>query len=385
MSHVNRSIASGRLVKREKFHDNDSDVSPRLGVSLDNFNLTSMMNEEWSRETTQLKRLNTLDSDATTSSSREGDSSDNLSVSDDYISDDDSDDDEDDALYEPKPRICFESVYAMSTRDKIGEGTYGVVYAATHRESNARVAVKCFDKSTMDLADTVQLLREVDVLRMIHHSHVIKFVDFFDEPQHYYLVTELVNGGDLFDRLARRKVYAEEKVRALVLTLLKTVESLHGLNIVHGDLKLENILLTSTDNDVSIKLCDFGFARHDMNDELTGHWGSTDYMAPEIFSCARYGRQADVWSVGVITYMLLSGVSPFGGQTKAELVTNIQRGHVAFPAIYWRRVSAQAKAFVSTMLVANPRNRSTIQDLLAHPWLQEPAPLAIKSKPRAVN
>ncbi|KAF0691641.1 Aste57867_17171 [Aphanomyces stellatus] len=285
---------------------------------------------------------------------------------------------------EPKP--SFRSLYDLSY-DKLGEGASTTVFAATHKETYVRVAVKCFAKAEMQLEDEDDLCREVDILRGLSHPDIIRFVDFFDEPNYYFLVTELVEGGELFDRLVQKEVYSERDAQQLVRALLGVVQYLHQRNIVHQDLKvhvmltcqdetthsLENILLVTSDDDTTIKLCDFGFAQYDTDNQLSQKWGSPDYLAPEIITQPTYGRQVDIWSAGVITFILLSGCAPFVGDTNAELLAAIQLGKIHFQPEYWHDVSPAAQSFVRRMLVVDPNERATVDDLLQDPWLARPA------------
>ncbi|KAF0688391.1 Aste57867_19986 [Aphanomyces stellatus] len=263
----------------------------------------------------------------------------------------------------------FENVYAMSTNDVLGEGASATVYVASHRRTGQRVAVKCFTKAKMRDAEVKELFEEVQILKDMKHEHILELFDFFHEPTHYYIVTDLLEGGELFERIVEKEFYSEKEARDLIKILLTAIQYMHSLNIVHRDLKPENILLRSLSDDTSIKICDFGFAKYDADRKLTEKCGSPSYIAPEILSQAYYGREVDIWSAGVITYILLCGYPPFQGATDAELLANIQRGKFEFDAPYWDDVSELARSFVTSMLVLNPKERPSAETLLQHPWI----------------
>ncbi|KAF0691640.1 Aste57867_17170 [Aphanomyces stellatus] len=275
--------------------------------------------------------------------------------------------------YEPRsPKPPFHSRYDM-THGPLGAGATASVHRAIHRETGVAVAVKCFVKAHMQLDGVADLFREVNVLQTLAHPAIVAFVDLFDEPDVYFLVLELVDGGDLFDRLALKKVYSERDAQCLVRALLEVVQYLHQLNIVHQDLKPENILLVTSDDDTSIKLCDFGFAQYDTDIQLSRKCGTTDYMAPEVLAQPTHGREADIWSIGVITYILLCGYAPFHGKTRAAIEAAIQNGAFEFHAEYWDDASPAARSFVRRMLVTDPYERATVDELLADTWLARPA------------
>ncbi|RHY90190.1 hypothetical protein DYB37_006171 [Aphanomyces astaci] len=263
----------------------------------------------------------------------------------------------------------FEDVYALATNQVLGEGGSAKVYVGTHRRTHQRVAVKVFVKAQMRDSEVSDLFEEVNILKQMKHAHILELFAFFHEPTHFYIVTDLLEGGELFDRIIEKEFYSEKEARDLVKILLTAIQYMHSLNIVHRDLKPENILLQSLTDDTSIKLADFGFAKSDIHGTMTAKCGSPSYIAPEILSQPQYGRAVDIWSAGVITYILLCGYPPFQGATDAELFANIQRGQFEFDAPYWDDVSAVAKAFVSSMLVLNPAERATADALLQHPWI----------------
>ncbi|OQR82909.1 calcium/calmodulin-dependent protein kinase [Achlya hypogyna] len=263
----------------------------------------------------------------------------------------------------------FADIYAMDPEAKLGEGATATVYVATHKKHGKRVAVKCFDKAKMAQNEIRDLFTEVGILKLMKHPHILQLHDFFEEPTHFYIVTDLLEGGELFDRIIEKEYYSEKEARDLVKLLLQALQYLHDLNIVHRDLKPENVLLMSRGDDTSIKIADFGFAKMDFEGKLTDKCGSPEYIAPEILSRSYYGKQVDIWSAGVITYILLCGYPPFSGRNNTVLFNNIKAGAFQFESPYWDDVSAEAKAFVSKMLVVDPSARASVDELLNDVWI----------------
>ncbi|ETW00902.1 CAMK/CAMK1 protein kinase [Aphanomyces invadans] len=263
----------------------------------------------------------------------------------------------------------FDEVYSLEKDSILGEGASAKVYVATHRRTRQRVAVKVFVKARMRDSEVKDMFEEVQLLQDLKHDHILQLHGFFHEPAHYYIVTDLLEGGELFDRIIEKEFYSEKEARDLIKVLLTAIQYMHSLNIVHRDLKPENILLKSVSDDTSIKIADFGFAKKDVNGEMTEKCGSPSYVAPEILAQPKYGRAVDIWSAGVIAYILLCGYPPFQGATDAELFANIQHGTFEFDSPHWDDVSELAKAFVSSMLVISPAKRATADELLQHPWI----------------
>ncbi|KDO20510.1 CAMK/CAMK1 protein kinase [Saprolegnia parasitica CBS 223.65] len=263
----------------------------------------------------------------------------------------------------------FADIYALDVDQKLGEGATAIVYVATNKRNGKRVAVKCFEKAKMVQNEIRDLFMEVGILKLMKHKNVLQLHDFFEEPAHFFIVTDLLEGGELFDRIVEKEFYSEKEARDVIKTLLEAIQYLHDLNVVHRDLKPENILLTSHGDDTSIKIADFGFAKQDFEGKLTDKCGSPDYIAPEILARSFYGKQVDVWSAGIITYILLCGYPPFSGKNNTVLFNNIKAGQFEFESPYWDDVSSEAKAFVRRMLVVDPSARATVDMLLNDVWI----------------
>lgn len=253
---------------------------------------------------------------------------------------------------------------------KLNAGTFATVCRGKHRHTGERVAVKCILRKDLHIADDAAIYDEVAILSSLSHPHIAPIIDFFEEPDCFYIVMELMNGGDLFDRIGQKKTYSEADARDLVVKLLKAVAICHQNNIAHCDLKPKNLLLVSETDDSFIKLADFGFAaRVHKPKSLTKKCGTPFFVAPEILARKPYDMSADIWSAGCIVFLLLSGNLPFRGRTQKELFKNIMKGDFEFNPKEWEGVSEDAKDFVTKMIVRNPDDRITARKALLHPWL----------------
>ena len=208
----------------------------------------------------------------------------------------------------------------------------------------------------------------------IKHPNIVPVLDFFEEPDCYFIIMELMSGGDLFDRIGKKKSYSEADARDLVNKILLAVATCHQRNIAHCDLKPKNLLLASNDDDSFIKLADFGFAaRVHQPKSLTKQCGTPFFVAPEILVRRPYDQQSDMWSVGCIIYLLLSGNLPFSGLSQKDLFRKIIAGRFEFEGDIWNEISNDAKDLVKKLLVIDPDIRLSARKALLHPWLKAPS------------
>lgn len=223
----------------------------------------------------------------------------------------------------------------------------------------------------MPPADDAAIYDEVAILASLSHPHIVPLIDFFDEKDCYFLVMELMSGGDLFDRIGKKKSYSEADARDLVVKMLKAVAYCHARKIAHCDMKPKNLLLMSDDNDSFIKLADFGFAaRVHEPKSLTKQCGTPFFVAPEILMRKAYDHNSDMWSVGCIVFLLLSGNLPFMGRSQKELFRKIVAGKYEFKDEDWSGISEDAKDLVRRMLVLNPDERISSSEAIRHKWLK---------------
>lgn len=182
-----------------------------------------------------------------------------------------------------------------------------------------------------------------------------------------------VEGGELFDKIVSKTFYSELEARDVVFTLLSAIDYCHSRDIVHRDLKPENLLLASSDDDSAIKLADFGFAAKAVGNSLRTQCGTPGYVAPEILKDCPHGKPVDMWSIGVICYILLGGYPPFHDENQKNLFRLIKAAKYEFHPEYWGNVSDDAKDLIRNMLLLNVEERYTAKQALAHPWVQASA------------
>jgi calcium/calmodulin-dependent protein kinase I len=265
--------------------------------------------------------------------------------------------------------VKFDKAYKLA--EELGTGAYSVVRAATRLSDGKKVAVKIVSKAKLKKVDEEALRHEVEILQSLQHDNIVRLFDVFDEPKEMLLVLEYIDGGELFDRIVAKTFYNEKEARDLVFLLLSTIEHCHSKNIVHRDLKPENLLLVSSAQDSDIKLADFGFAARvkDGEESLTMACGTPGYVAPEILNKAPHGKPSDMWSVGVIMYILLGGYPPFHDENKKKLYALIKAADFEFHEDYWSNVSDEAKDLITRLLTLDTKKRYTVQQALQHSWV----------------
>ncbi|KAJ6400779.1 hypothetical protein OIU84_016247 [Salix udensis] len=260
---------------------------------------------------------------------------------------------------------------------EIGRGHFGHTCSATVKKGELKdqtVAVKIISKAKMTTAISIEdVRREVKILRGLSgHRHLVKFYDACEDANNVYIVMELCEGGELLDRiLARGGRYTEEDAKAIIVQILCVVAFCHLQGVVHRDLKPENFLFTSSSEDTDMKLIDFGLSDFIRPDErLNDIVGSAYYVAPEVLHRS-YSLEADIWSIGVITYILLCGSRPFWARTESGIFRAVLRSDPNFEDLPWPSVTPEAKDFVKRLLNKDYRKRMTAVQALTHPWLRD--------------
>ncbi|GAA5970456.1 hypothetical protein JCM11641_001718 [Rhodosporidiobolus odoratus] len=258
----------------------------------------------------------------------------------------------------------------------LGQGTYAVVKECVHIKTGKYYACKVINKRLM--AGREHMIRnEIAVLKSISQNHT-NIVTLW-----VYLVTDLCQGGELFDRICAKSYFLEEDAAKLVRTVMGAVEYLHGHGIVHRDIKPENLLYRSKDEDSDLLLADFGLSKvmdENQFSALTTTCGTPGYMAPEIFKKVGHGKPVDIWAMGVVTYFLLCGYTPFDRDSQVEEIQAICGAEFAFePEEYWEGVSGTARDFINRCLVIDPTARMTATQALQHPWLASAIPVPSSS------
>ncbi|KAI0816914.1 Pkinase-domain-containing protein [Trametes gibbosa] len=271
------------------------------------------------------------------------------------------------------------------TGKSLGSGTYAIVKEAVHIKTGEYFACKVINKKLMEGREYM-VRNEIAVLKKISkgHKNIVTLHDYFETAHNLYLVFDLCTGGELFDRICAKGNYYEEDAAALVRTIFGAVKYIHECGIVHRDLKPENLLFRTKAEDADIMIADFGLSRV-MDDEkfqmLTEICGTPGYMAPEIFKKTGHGKPVDVWAMGVITYFLLCGYTPFDRDTQQQEMEAICAGDYRFEPDadlrteeYWANVSETAKDFVRTCLTIDPTSRPTAAEAIQHKWLASDQP-----------
>eukprot|EP00536_Pseudo-nitzschia_multiseries_P005978 jgi/Psemu1/254975/estExt_Genewise1Plus.C_1220014 len=263
----------------------------------------------------------------------------------------------------------FREIYQLNARLK--SGSFATVCRGTHRATGKKVAIKCVLRKDLPPNDDAAIYDEVSIMSSMSHPHVVPLLDFFEEKDCYFLVMELMSGGDLFDRIGKKKSYSEEDARNLSVKMLKAMAYCHAHKVAHCDMKPKNLLLIKEDDDSSIKVADFGFAAHCHTEKcLTKQCGTPFFVSPEILMRQPYDQQTDMWSVGCIMFLLLSGNLPFMGRSQKELFRKIVSGKFEFKEEGWDGVSEDAKDLVKKLLVSNPDERITASQALRHKWMK---------------
>ncbi|KAM3932926.1 serine/threonine-protein kinase SIK1 isoform 1-T2 [Leptodactylus fuscus] len=247
----------------------------------------------------------------------------------------------------------------------LGKGNFAVVKLARHRVTNTQVAIKIIDKTRLDRTNLEKIYREVQIMKRLRHPHIIRLYQVMETKDMIYIVTEYAKNGELFDYLTVRGRLSEEEARAKFLQILSAVEYCHSQNIVHRDLKTENLLLSDS---MDIKLADFGFGNFYMEGRPLSTWcGSPPYAAPEVFQGKEYeGPLLDVWSLGVVLYVLLCGSFPFDGPNLPTLRQRVLDGRFRIP--YY--MSQDCESLLRRMLVVDPGKRLSIAQIRQHRWFQ---------------
>ncbi|XP_076004359.1 death-associated protein kinase 3 [Genypterus blacodes] len=260
--------------------------------------------------------------------------------------------------------------------EELGSGQFAIVRKCKEKSTSIEYAAKFIKKRRLSSSrrgvSREEIEREVNILREIQHSNIITLHDIFENKTDVILILELVSGGELFDFLAEKESLTEEEATGFLKQILDGVYYLHLKRIAHFDLKPENIMLLDKNvPNPRIKLIDFGIAHQiKAGNEFKNIFGTPEFVAPEIVNYEPLGLEADMWSIGVITYILLSGASPFLGETKQETLTNISAVNYDFDEEYFSNTSELAKDFIRRLLVKDPKKRMTIDDSLQHPWIK---------------
>uniref|UniRef100_A0AAR2LHW1 Serine/threonine-protein kinase n=1 Tax=Pygocentrus nattereri TaxID=42514 RepID=A0AAR2LHW1_PYGNA len=270
-----------------------------------------------------------------------------------------------------KENVDISSVYQIFADEVLGSGQFGIVYGGKHRKTKRDVAIKVIDKMRFPTKQESQLRNEVAILQNLHHPGIVNLECMFETPERVFVVMEKLHGDMLEMILSSEKSRLPERLtKFLVTQILVALRHLHFKNIVHCDLKPENVLLASAEPFPQVKLCDFGFARIIGEKSFRRSVvGTPAYLAPEVLRSKGYNRSLDMWSVGVIVYVSLSGTFPFNEDE--DINDQIQNAAFMYPPNPWKEISGEAIDLINNLLQVKMRKRFSVDKSLSHPWLQD--------------
>lgn len=255
---------------------------------------------------------------------------------------------------------------------KLGSGTFGKVYKVQNiilRQIRAMKVVKIDTVNYQD--DNQKFLKEIEMLMNLDHPNIIKIFEYYVDELNYYVIMEFAEGGELYDQIYRLKNFEEKHAAIIMQQLLSSVCYMHSKGIVHRDLKPENIMLESkSSEDLSVKLIDFGTSNFvKLNQKLSMKVGTPYYIAPEVLKTS-YNNKCDIWSLGVIMYILLFGSPPFDGPDDQSILKKVKIGKYSMEESEWSHISSGGKDLIKRMLTYNPDERISAEEALKHEWFQ---------------
>ena len=250
----------------------------------------------------------------------------------------------------------------------IGSGCYGEVRRALHLPTKELRAIKVINKEVCTEEELENILQEIDVLKEADHPGIVRIYEYFNTPKVLYICMELIVGIELFDQIIELERFTEAKAADVISQLLEAVSFLHSMKIVHRDLKPENIMMEGN----TLKLIDFGTSRK-QSGKMTEVTGTSYYIAPEVLE-NNYDEKCDIWSCGVILYIMLSGEPPFNGEDDEDILENVKIGRYNFDNKIWKKISAEAKDLVQEMLTFVPKHRPSAKLSHTHKWIVENTP-----------
>jgi len=258
-------------------------------------------------------------------------------------------------------------------KDVLGGGHFGTVRMAYKRSEQPRkfYAIKSIAKKHLTKEDLENLSKEVDIISQLDHPNIIKFLESYQDKYYFHIVMELCQGKEVFEKIIEEGCLTEHKVCEVLYKVLTALNYCHNIGICHRDVKPENILFENEDNDSEIKLIDFGLSKkYGMEEKMHTILGTPYYVAPEVLN-GEYDQKCDIWSVGAIAYIMLSGEPPFNGSNNQEIFKKILNHDIKFDGEKWEKVSLAAKSFIIRCLTKKPEKRFNASQALQHEWFNQ--------------
>ncbi|CAD8097613.1 unnamed protein product [Paramecium sonneborni] len=254
--------------------------------------------------------------------------------------------------------------------DKVlGQGGFGKVWKVTHKITNLVRAIKQIKKSSILKEEKQRMFSEMNILKNLDHPNILKLFELYQDQNNYYLVTEYLSGGELLERIKIMTCFTENVAANYIRQILLATLYCHEKNIVHRDLKPENVIFVNSDPNSLLKVIDFGTSRKfDKSKCMSKDIGTPFYVAPEVLN-HQYNEKCDLWSCGIILYVLLCGYPPFTGRTVHQVLERVKQGVFVFESRDWDGISKEAKQFISKLLRVDPKRRLSAKEALNDPWL----------------
>ena len=258
-------------------------------------------------------------------------------------------------------------------KNKLGSGKFGLVKLGIDKKTGQKVAIKIMKKSTMDSSDLELVRTEIEILKICQHPNIIRLYNVFENADYLYIIMEYCSGGDLFSYLENRNFRLSEKKASTIIHKMSTaVYYMHSFGVAHRDLKPENVLMTSDDEDADIRILDFGLSKilgpYEKCDEP---YGTLTYCAPEIIVDEPYSKAVDLWSLGIMTYLMVSGKLPFNSEDENEIARQVvydEPDYIKNPI--WKNITPECVDFIKRLLEKDQNKRMTIKQVLEHKWIK---------------
>jgi hypothetical protein len=266
----------------------------------------------------------------------------------------------------------FTDIYEIT--EDVGQGKFGTVKLGIHKTTGQKVAVKIINKETLEPEDFELIKTEIDLMKLFRHPNLVKLLDHFENYDYVYIVMEYLLGGDLLTYIKEKKVLKEARAAKIIYNVALGINYLNSFGIVHRDLKPENIILVDSSESSSVKIIDFGLTKTLAPGEKMNEWmGTINYIAPEVLNHQPYGKQIDVWSLGIILYLMLSGFLPFDDISSSEekIIQKTIHMEPSYPEETFGKVSKGAIRLINHCLEKNPEKRITIEEFLKNEWLKK--------------